>query len=628
MAATDLVKAFLPCLEALEERATPNLSSPYGHLALPRHYAHIRIAELAYNDFMVGPAEQQLLRTSVDLVITNRPGISDALFQAAPNTPQLIYTNTSSVYKNLLTGWLTYADQHGLPREGAFFHVKQPTPFAGTSPSSMPVNWFWGVYHSGKNWTDLTRNARGGGAAGVAFGAAGEALYVGYPEKFREIDLSHLSGAGPGWSAVLEYPTAVNSAGQPSAWAALAPLTNTTAGYSHSGQVTFDPPANWKPVSVGPAAAPSPRLYYVRFRTIRDGIAPVAGAILGRDYVQAHGAASGIIPAFDPLADVNHDGYLNEVEYAHRRSGMDARFLYESRAFAGSYGQMRFAANAGNPGFRQWAVDFNNQLLRSNPHALGLFMDNSQGTPLVDPGKVLESVSGFASGYAALLKDLDRAIGRHLILANTAGASNNSADPIISSVQGYFEEFALRPLAQDDEQFIRLAAQFAHRAQEKSPAPYAILDSRPDGGSPTDPRTQLATLAEYYLLEDPKTTFLDFFGGAETSTSWKRHWCQATAFDVGQPRGGWSLFAQGLDPSNSALTYRVYQRSFDHALVLYRPLSHGARGARGELGHGSAVTFSLQGAYHLLQADGTMGPPITSVTLRNGEGAILVQVQP
>ena len=39
-------------------------------------------------------------------------------------------------------------------------------------------------------------------------------------------------------------------------------------------------------------------------------------------------------------------------------------------------------------------------------------------------------------------------------------------------------------------------------------SPYVVLDSLPTGGSPTDPRTQLATLAYYYLLADPNRTFL------------------------------------------------------------------------------------------------------------------------
>ncbi|HEX5273138.1 MAG TPA: hypothetical protein VFW33_21730, partial [Gemmataceae bacterium] len=47
----------------------------------------------------------------------------------------------------------------------------------------------------------------------------------------------------------------------------------------------------------------------------------------------------------------------------------------------------------------------------------------------------------------------------------------------------------------------------------------SVLDSVPAGGSPTDPRTQIATLAEYYLLADPTRTFLDPFGGDAPATA-------------------------------------------------------------------------------------------------------------
>src|SRR5208283_2833461 len=125
----------------------------------------------------------------------------------------------------------------------------------------------------------------------------------------------------------------------PTGWSTVTTDTDSTGGLSQSGQLTFDPPANWKMASVAGSAL----MYYVRFRTVQSGTAPVASTILGDDYVNANGTDSGVIPAFDMSADVNHTGYLTDAEYAKRAPGMNARFLYQSRAFYGSYGQMRFA---------------------------------------------------------------------------------------------------------------------------------------------------------------------------------------------------------------------------------------------------------------------------------------------
>jgi hypothetical protein len=188
-------------------------------------------------------------------------------------------------------------------------------------------------------------------------------------------------------------------------------------------------------------------------------------------------------------------------------------------------------------------------------------------------------------------------------------------------VQGWYEEFGIRALASNWSQFGDLSGLVARRAGNS----YAVLDSLPVGGSPTDPRTLMATLAEYYLLADPKMTFLDFFGGYAPATSWTQHFTQAVTYNVGQPQGSWSVFATAQDPSNSALTYKVFERSYSNALVLYKPLSYTQGQSSGSLADNTATTHQLGGNYRVLQSDGTLGPVVTQITLRNGEGAILVK---
>jgi hypothetical protein len=595
---------------------------PLPRPVIPRHYAWIRLAELAYSGTPMDSFTDQLLRNSIDLVVPN-PAALAHIDAVAPGTPRLIYSNFSNLYQNLLTDWLAYADTYGISREAAFYHVARATPFSGNSASSQPVDWFWSVQRgAGASWNVLTSQARGTSSGGVAFGGTGQALAVGYPERFRELNVPLRSPASGGWSAVLEYPTAVDTAGRPTTWATLPVLADGTSGLTTSGRITFDPPADWVPASVNGSA----RLYYVWFRTTGGGAAPVAGSLLGRDYVGAHGGTSGTIPAFDYAADTDHDGYLNDAEYARRRPGMDARFAYESRLFTPNYSQMRFATNPGNAAFQAWAAHYATRFLRGQPLATGLFVDNSSGKAPVAAGVVLESVGSYASDYGALLHAVGAAVAPHWLLANTAGGFAQ-ADGVLRAVPGGFEEFALRPLSGNTTTFEDLASLVAHREALTTPSPYLVLDSLPAGGAPTDPRTQLATLAEYYLLADPNNTFLDFYGGYEPATSLARHWSAAVTFDVGRPTGTWSVAASGADPSNPALTYRVYRRSYTNALVLYKPLSY-AHGHNGTLGDASATSYALGGTYRVLQADGTLGPVVTSVSLRNGEGAILIPVTP
>jgi hypothetical protein len=364
-------------------------------------------------------------------------------------------------------------------------------------------------------------------------------------------------------------------------------------------------------------------LYYIRFRTTGVGTAPVANTVLGRDYVRANGGTRGTVPAFDYYADRNFDGYLSDAEFARRRPGFDARFAYESRLFYPAYGQMRFATNPANWGLNVWAVDYHRRFLAAHPAADGLFLDNSFGRLQADPRGLRETTARYADNYATLVDRIDSAIGPRWVLANTAG-SGVSADPLARNGISYIEEFALRPLAHNWQQFLDLSAQTVRRFQLMGKNGYAILDTYPAGGSPTDPRTQIASLAYYYLLADPERTFVMFNGGYEPSTAWTRHWTNAVKYDIGKPRGPWSVFAQGLDPERTYLDYKIYPRTYDRALVLYKPLSY-RTGRTGTTADATATVHRLPGNYRELRADGSLGPVVNYVRLRNGEGAILVR---
>jgi hypothetical protein len=290
---------------------------------------------------------------------------------------------------------------------------------------------------------------------------------------------------------------------------------------------------------------------------------------------------------------------------------------------------MRLATNPSSPEFRKWAVDYHVRFLARQPLAAGLFMDNSEGKPPVEARDVREPVADYANDYGTMLAAISKAVAPRWVLANTAGGFAR-ADAVVRRNPAYLEEFAIRPLANNYLQFEDLAELVARRAALTSPPPYAVLDSHPQRGDPAEARTQLATLAYYYLLADPEATFLMFYGGHEPSTTWRRHWAAAAAYDVGPPAGRWSRCAEGQDPANPAMTYRVYRRAYERALVLYKPLSHksGDWKTQAALGDETATEHDLGGTYRPLRADGSLGEPVTRVRLRNGEGAILVRGGP
>jgi hypothetical protein len=600
---------------------TPSPRPAPGLPDVPRNLSWIRLANLAYYGTPLGSTEIGLLRDKIDLVIPNVQYLDD-IAKVSPNTPQLVYTNVSNMYLGMYTDWLAYADKLGVSREAAFYHATRPIASSGASASSVPVNQFWGVYRgTDGSWTNLTGQAKSASAAPFSFPASGQSLAAGYTEKFREINVSLVSAAAGSWAATLEYVSAVDAQGRPTRWSTLHLNADQTAGLRHSGRITFDPPKDWVAASVDGSA----RLFYVRFRTTSGGTAPVALTILGRDYTNSKGRNSGTIPAFDDSADKDHDGYLNDAEYAKRRPGFDARFVYETRVFYPQYGPNRFATNVSNPAFRNWVVNYHLRLAKATPQAAGFFVDNSVGKVAIDPSTIAESMAGYSADYGSLLGSMNGALAPKWLIANTAGGGP-SAEPVIKAGVSYLEEFALRPLSANYVQFEDLAATIASRRQLSGGKSYEILDSLPTQGvDATNPRMMMSTLAMYYLLADPNLSFLMINGGNEPASSWSRHFTPAINYNVGKPLGNWGVFATGQDPTNSGLDFKVYSRQYQNALVLYKPVSY-TRGASGKITDDTATTMALGGVYRELRPDGTLGATETRVSLRNGEGKILVRV--
>ncbi len=471
---------------------------------------------------------------------------------------------------------------------------------------------------------------------------------------------------------MLEYPTAVDSNGNPTAWSTLTTLSDTTNGLTTTGAgtITFDPPSNWVPAVVDSTVSGTMRYYYVRFRTTTAfSTIPVASTILGYNYtgaVSVNGTnqvtGTYTIPAFDYAADTDHDGYLDAQEYANRTPGMNAYFAYQGRLFT-SYGQMHFVTNPASPAFRNWALAYYPEYLTSNQYATGLFVDNSENNPPEQGSNfsIIEPTDSYTEDYASLLNAIGSAIApdNGWIMANvdghapTAGANGNgqtNADPVIHKVQASYEESDIRALTDDTSFFLGQYAWSYYRETYDSSS-YAVLDSQSlDKSSQSEEKgqTQLTTLAAYYLLAptNPSQGALDFFGGEGTGTPWVQpntsppaynHWSPAATYNVGTPVSALpqtpvALVTNGSDPENSNYKFNVYERSFtgpngQSILVLYKPVSE-YNGQAGTTDPQTATTVTPAGGYswYVLQADGTLSSTAqTSISLQNGEGAILVQ---
>jgi hypothetical protein len=134
-------------------------------------------------------------------------------------------------------------------------------------------------------------------------------------------------------------------------------------------------------------------------------------------------------------------------------------------------------------------------------------------------------------------------------------------------------------------------------------------------------RDKMAGLAAYYLAMNDNVYFLSNENYGDDP---RNYWFEAIEYDIGRPAGSYNgVWATGSDPSNPSVTYKVFSRRFTKALVLFKPTPVDYRSTN-YFGL-SATTHQLGAAYRRLNADGTLGDPITSITLRNWEGAILLE---
>ena len=500
------------------------------------------------------------------------PGIYDYIKSVDSTAALDSYNNYTNLYQNILVDWLNYADQNGYNREAAFGHLLSATAWSGRGGSSRAANLFWVVYSDiSSTIADQTTTGTGYGVTPLNFSfgsASGDYVAFGYPDPFRELDIT-IGTTASGWTFAVEYPTAVDSNGNPTTWSAVPSPSDGTSAGTTTGVMTFDPvivgTGAW--VAACPTGSPSGypgsrpgtpstyRHYFVRIRT--TGGTPPSGYVLGRNYTASIGGTnpSGTSPAFDSTADLNGDGYLDATEYPNRASGKDAYFSYEGRCLVGvggAYGQMRFWTLPGDAHFTAWCVDYTTRLQT----ALGttiVFSDNVSGQALLN---TIESMTNFAVNLGLLHQAIWASMpSGNFIYLNSAGYSQSNVITQLSPACQ--DESFIHPLTHRATDFEgTVLARVATVAGLAVPAPLHVIDANPSAtyGSfaynQADSRLNLATLATYYCLQHDRT-MLDFFIGVDPASCLAGHWTDAATVNVGDPKlaGRLSVYATGTDPA-------------------------------------------------------------------------------
>ncbi len=320
-----------------------------------------------------------------------------------------------------------------------------------------------------------------------------------------------------------------------------------------------------------------------------------------------------------------HPSYSLESAFLHAAGG--ARDS-ASRIVITIWGSGRWVVNPADGGARSYQVD---RFQRFTSGENGAFVDECAGILNYFPASLeFPNKTDFQAPQTATFAAIKQGLGGKMLMLNTAeyttafdranalaaGAvhlegMNNAFHSGIPQIWQWVEGLANQNVLVD---FVTLyTSTYAN----------SIPTSFPHGNSATGAgRMKMWELASYYMVvpTDPSSVTLQLENS--WSLPYSSLWLRAQEANVGHPLGARVQASRGTDPLGQ--TYAVYTRDMDRALVVMR-INQGW-GAHSYV-DGTAVTIPLPSTdqWLPLNADGTLGLPVTSITLRNVEAAILVK---
>jgi uncharacterized repeat protein (TIGR01451 family) len=613
---------------------------------------------------------------NLDLV---NAGDSDSLVahkQADPNFPQYAYTvlrYLSPMNIETVNYLYDYALGQGASVEGMFMHYSEDTVLSMANQNAgfcgnrfVRFYQYANSYYASKgDWT-ISDQA-------FTFGASlSELIYIGMPDKFTEININLDTMASGTWNAIWEYWNG-------SAWTALNP-TDTTSMLRADGKVSFTPPAAWARTTVN-----NVKLYWVRLRVTATGTAPkfsASAGVRGANYMPCVDATNGYyqVPGWDEAADVDKDGYLNASEWANHAANKSARFKWWSRVTGREFvDPLSWNFYQGSTLFRNAFVANCTRLVTQSHSGYvydGIYFDESVGgvSPWLYDWRPTNPISGgsvyeypkpgkpdcslannpYNTDYVTTLAAIRTAMtargkktGINLGRSCWISAEQNT-DFILRELSYYSHSNYSHIVNSSDNNSLAGVVNRDHVDGVISLVQHqnALITFLGDT-TPVWERGKYVGLAIFYLLQNPTLDYYQSWrGDYYTSPQNPKHFANAVKANIGAPTGviptGFTqitgpdskifIFASGTCPVTGK-TYKIIGRDYSLGLVLVKPKPDFAADEANTFGDASVTTHTLpitadnpSGQYYLVNYDGTVSTtPITQITLRNAEGAILVK---
>jgi hypothetical protein len=323
--------------------------------------------------------------------------------------------------------------------------------------------------------------------------------------------------------------------------------------------------------------------------------------------------------------------------HAHTSYNIEDAFLHRAGAARDSAGRKvvaiwdsnRWMINPGDAGARAYQVD---RFQRITATEGGAFVDEASSDMTGHTAGTIEypAAASFEAPMTATFEAIKHGMGGKTLMLNTAeytkpfdranvlaaGAvhmerMNNAFFSGTSQTWQWIESLTSQGVLVD---FVTIySSQYVN----------TIPSTYPHGNSATGAqRMKLWELASYYMVvsSTPQNLVLQLENA--WSSPYSSLWIRAQEANIGHPVGARVLASRGTDPMGNA--YALYTRDMDKALVVMRVNQGWGSHSYTD---GTAVTIPLPSTdqWVPLNADGTLGSPVTSVTLRNVEAAILLK---
>lgn len=325
----------------------------------------------------------------------------------------------------------------------------------------------------------------------------------------------------------------------------------------------------------------------------------------------------------------SHTQYRLEDAFLHVAGA--ARRDSASRVVVKIWDTNRWLMNPADPGNRAYQVD---RYRRGTANTEGAFIDEAGSggiTPFIKNVAEFPNPVDYQAPFTSLLAEIRQGIGNKILMLNAseyhadwdlaniraAGAVQleNFNNPMYSGMPsrwGWVDQLLADGVTVD------LVPVYSSEWVTRHSSLY------PAGGiyATSAQRLKMWELSSYYMSvgATPDRFYLTLENTWDAPYS--SLWLKAQEANIGHPRAPRSVFATGTDPVGKS--YTVYGRDFDRALVLVRgqtgwsTQSYGSETA-------ARVTLPSGEQWLPLHADGTLGAPVTSVSLRNSEAMILIK---